>query len=214
MDLVLKHFKNLSKLQIQQLYMLHLLYMNIRTEEVRFNERKKINLFYKKEVLYAYCIARVINFKPGTRVLDVGSGPGFPCIPLAILFPHVQFTMCDYANNIQIAKEVSLFLGLKNTTVYHGRAQELQDKFHFISARAVAYPGEIFSWTKHLISQDNFNDKHNGYLLFKDDYLKKEVCQLQNLSDLIVLEEIELSSLYADDYFERQKMIYFYMSEN
>lgn len=210
MDIILKYFKNLSALQVQQLYTLHLLYMNLHSNNERFNARKDINTFYIKEVLYAYSIARYIDFKAGTRVLDVGSGPGFPCIPLAVLFPQIQFTMCDYANNIQIAKEVSDFLELKNTVIYQGKVQELQEKYHFVSARAVAYPEEIYLWTKHMLSEDNFNDKPNGYLLFKDDYLKKEIRQLQNLDSEIIVEEIELSRLYDENFFDRQKMIYFY----
>lgn len=209
MDLVLKYFKNLTSGQIDQLYNLPLMYFSLHEDQEIF-PRKKINAFYKTEVLYAYCIARFMEFKPGTSVLDVGSGPGFPCIPLAILFPQVQFTMCDYAPTIKIAKEVSEFLELKNTTVFQGKAEDLAGKFHFVTGRAVAYPGDIYLWTKDLISSDNFNTKPNGYFLFKDDYLTKEIRMLQNINHQLVIEEIALSQLYPEDFFERQKMIYFY----
>ncbi len=208
MDNILKYFKGLSKTQIDQLYVLPHLYLQ--TPESGVLERKSIETFYKYQVLYSYSVARFMQFKPGTRILDVGTGSGFPSIPLCILFPNVQFVLCDYVNLLYLAKEVASFLELQNVTFHHGYAQELSTKHHFVIGRAVAYPSDIYSWTKQNLSTENFNSKPNGYMLFKDDYLKKEIHLLRETDKELVIEEYYLNTLYGDRLFGEQKMVYFY----
>ena len=177
--LILKYFPEITDEQKQQFEKLEKLYTEW-NEKINVISRKDMDGLYEKHILHSLGIAKVMPFADGTKVLDIGTGGGFPGIPLAILFPEVSFTLIDsIGKKIKVVEAVSEGLGLKNVTAVHGRAEKLKEKFHFVVSRAVTQMPEFLRWLKGKFEKEQFNKKHNGVLYLKGGDLAEELAGLR-----------------------------------
>ena len=178
-SLILKYFPEITDEQKQQFEKLEQLYTEW-NEKINVISRKDMDGLYEKHILHSLGIAKVMPFADGTKVLDIGTGGGFPGIPLAILFPEVSFTLIDsIGKKIKVVEAVSEGLGLKNVTAVHGRAEKLKEKFHFVVSRAVTQMPEFLRWLKGKFEKEQFNEKHNGVLYLKGGDLAEELAGLR-----------------------------------
>ncbi len=200
-ELILKYFPEITEKQISQFKMLEELYGEWNAK-INVISRKDMESLYEKHVLHSLGIAKVMSFAPKTKVLDVGTGGGFPGIPLAILFPEVQFTMVDsIGKKITVVEEVSEGIGLKNVTAIHGRAEKVKDKFHFVVSRAVTQMPEFLRWLKGKFEKEQFNPKHNGVLYLKGGDLAEELAGLK-------CELFQLKNYFEEEFFDTKKVVY------
>ena len=161
-QIINKYFPNLSEEQKSQFQLLETLYKDW-NEKINVISRKDIDEFYERHVLHSLGIAKIMEFADGTKVLDIGTGGGFPGIPLAILFPNVEFTLVDsIGKKITVVNAVAESLGLKNVKAYHERAEKIKDKVHFVVSRAVTQMPVFLRWLKGKFEKEQFNPKHNG----------------------------------------------------
>lgn len=182
MEIVLKYFPELSLNQINQLELLFPLYKEWNAK-INVISRKDIDNLYLHHVLHSLAIAKVIEFKPGTKILDIGTGGGFPGIPLSILFPDCHFHLVDsIGKKITVVNEVIKSLNLKNVTTEVTRAENIKEKFHFIVSRAVTDLPVFMSWCKNKICNDNFNDLANGVLYLKGGSLAEDINCTKNFA--------------------------------
>lgn len=201
LKIILKYFPNLSEKQIEQFAKLEDLYKEW-NEKINVISRKDTDSLYEKHVLHSLGIAKVMEFASGTKVLDIGTGGGFPGIPLAILFPETQFTLIDsIGKKITVVNGVAEGIGLENLTAIHGRAEKVKDKFHFIVSRAVTQMPEFLCWLKGKFEKDQFNTKHNGVLYLKGGDLAEELAGLK-------CELFSLKNYFEEDFFETKKVVY------
>ncbi len=197
MELILKYFPNLTENQISQFQALENLYKdwNIKINVV---SRKDIDELYLRHVLHSLGIAKVLQFKSGSKILDVGTGGGFPGIPLAILFPECEFTLVDsIGKKIKVVNEVVEGLGLTNVKTYHSRVEDISGSFDFIVSRAVAAMPTFVHWVRGKIAKQQNHDLKNGILYLKGGDLTEELqgyksVVIYNLSDYF--EEVFLKS--------------------
>ena len=195
-SLILKYFPEITDEQKQQFEKLEQLYTEW-NEKINVISRKDMDGLYQKHILHSLGIAKVMPFADGTKVLDVGTGGGFPGIPLAILFPEVSFTLIDsIGKKIKVVEAVSEGLGLKNVTAVHGRAEKLKEKFHFVVSRAVTQMPEFLRWLK-----GKFNEKHNGVLYLKGGDLAEELAGLR-------CEIFQLKNYFEEEFFDTKKVVY------
>ena len=153
-EIITKYFPNLTDHQTEQFKLLYDLYVDWNSK-INVVSRKDIESLYEKHVLHSLAIAKYIQFEKGTKILDIGTGGGFPGIPLAILFPDTEFTLCDsVAKKIKVAEEISKGIGLNNTDFVVGRVENLKEEFHFILSRAVAPMESLYRWTQDYIAED------------------------------------------------------------
>lgn len=200
-ELILKYFPNLTDTQIDQFQKLEKLYIEW-NEKINVISRKDMESLYEKHVLHSLGIAKVMDFAPGTKVLDIGTGGGFPGIPLAILFPETHFTLIDsIGKKITVVQAVSEGVGLKNITAIHDRAEKLKEKFHFVVSRAVTQMPEFLRWLKGKFEKEQFNTKHNGVLYLKGGDLAEELAGLK-------AEIYKLSNYFEEPFFETKKVVY------
>ncbi len=200
-ELIEKHFPNLTEEQKNQFAKLENLYKEW-NEKINVVSRKDMESLYEKHILHSLGIAKVMEFAPNTKVLDIGTGGGFPGIPLAILFPEVQFTLIDsIGKKITVVKEVSSGIGLKNVTAIHGRAESLKEKFHFVVSRAVTQMPVFLRWLKGKFEKEQFNPKHNGVLYLKGGDLAEELAGLK-------CEIFSLQDFFETEFFETKKVVY------
>jgi len=202
MELILKYFKDLSDAQIQQFYALEELYKgwNLKINVV---SRKDIDELYLRHVLHSLSIAKVIDFKDGTKIMDVGTGGGFPGIPLAILFPQCQFHLVDsIAKKIKVVDEVVEGLELTNVTTTHGRVEDIKGYYDFIVSRAVAAMPTFVRWVKGKITKKSNHELKNGILYLKGGNLEEE---LQDYSKATIY---NLSDYYTEDFYETKKLVH------
>jgi 16S rRNA (guanine527-N7)-methyltransferase len=210
MDIILKYFPSLSEKQQQQFAMLFDLYKNW-NERINLVSRKDIDALYEKHILHSLAIAKFISFKSRTRILDIGTGGGFPGVPLAILFPDAEFILCDsIAKKINVAEDISETIGLRNTDFVIGRVEQLKEKFHFIVSRAVAPMEQLYRWTQHYLEDDEFNTRSNGYLLLKGGDLKEETRDIKRINKKLYVEEYPVSTWFSEEFFETKKLVYIY----
>lgn len=199
--LLQKYFPDLSEIQISQFEKLEELY-NEWNEKINVISRKDMESLYEKHILHSLGIAKVMEFAPGTKVLDIGTGGGFPGIPLAIIFPEVNFTLVDsIGKKITVVKEVAEAIGLKNVTALHARAEDLKDKFHFVVSRAVTRMPVFLIWLKGKFDKEEFNPKPNGVLYLKGGDLTEELEGLKT-------ELFDLQNYFEGDFFETKKVVY------
>jgi 16S rRNA (guanine527-N7)-methyltransferase len=202
MDLILKYFTNLTDDQISKFEKLEALYQDWNLK-INVVSRKDIDELYLRHVLHSLGIAKVISFKDGSKILDVGTGGGFPGIPLAILFPNCSFHLVDsIAKKLKVVDEVVDGLGLTNVKTTHCRVEELTDTYDFIVSRAVAIMPTFVHWVKGKIAKEQKHDLKNGILYLKGGDLSEE------LQDYKTATIYNLSDYYAEDFFETKKMVH------
>ena len=200
-SLILKYFPEITDEQKQQFEKLEKLYTEW-NEKINVISRKDMDGLYEKHILHSLGIAKVMPFADDTKVLDVGTGGGFPGIPLAILFPEVSFTLIDsIGKKIKVVEAVSEGLGLKNVTAVHGRAEKLKEKFHFVVSRAVTQMPEFLRWLKGKFEKEQFNERHNGVLYLKGGDLAEELAGLR-------CEIFQLKNYFEEEFFDTKKVVY------
>lgn len=202
-ELIQKYFPNLSTEQLKQFGSLHELYVDWNSK-INVISRKDMDAFYVHHVLHSLAIAKVIRFTKGTTILDVGTGGGFPGIPLAIMFPECRFHLVDsIGKKIKVVNEVAAALGLKNVVAEQKRAEELQNTYDFVVSRAVAPWDEIYGWTRDLIHEEGQNALPNGWLLLKGGDLKEELKSARKW-----LVDHEIAKMFSEDFFATKHVIY------
>jgi 16S rRNA (guanine527-N7)-methyltransferase len=199
-----KYFPNLTEKQYQQFAMLPDLYADW-NEKINVISRKDIENITEKHILHSLAIAKIIQFKPGTKILDVGTGGGFPGIPLAIMFPDCEFHLVDsIAKKIKVVSEISKAIGLTNVKAEQARAENLKGKYDFVVSRAVTAFPEFLSWIKKNISKENINELPNGILYLKGGDLSDE---LRGFERQITI--FDIPNYFEEDFFETKKVVYF-----
>ncbi|RYJ52800.1 16S rRNA (guanine(527)-N(7))-methyltransferase RsmG [Flavobacterium petrolei] len=202
MDEILKYFPNLTDIQKEQFEKLDFLYHDW-NEKINVISRKDIDALYTKHILHSLGIAKIINFEPGTYVLDVGTGGGFPGIPLAILFPETRFYLIDIiAKKIKVVQAVAEGLELKNVKAEQMRAENVKGDFDFIVSRAVTNMPDFVSWVKTKIKKNNKHELKNGILYLKGGDLTEE------LKDFPKASEYNLADFFEDEFFETKKVVH------
>ena len=203
MDIVEKYFTGLSDKQVEQFRQLEGLYREW-NEKINVISRKDIDALSVHHVLHSLAIAKVISFKGGTKVLDVGTGGGFPGIPLAIMFPEVDFFLVDsIGKKIKLVEGVAGALGLKNVTARQVRVETMKEKFDFIVSRAVtAFPAFV-SLTRNRIRESSFNDLANGILYLKGGDFEEEIKDFRNRVSIY-----NIPDFFEEEFFETKKLIY------
>ena len=202
-DLILSYFPELSSKQIEQFSKLQELYVHW-NEQINVISRKDTENFYERHVLHSLGIAKVIQFKKGTKIMDVGTGGGFPGIPLAILFPDCDFLLVDsIGKKIKVVNEVAHELGLKNVRGLHERAEKVDGTFDFVVSRAVTQMPEFITWVKNKVSKTSKNSIPNGILYLKGGDLSVEMKTVKQWS-----KEYKLKDFFEGEFFETKKVVY------
>lgn len=202
MEEILRQFPNLTPTQIEQFEKLQALYEDWNSK-INVISRKDIDELYTRHVLHSLGIAKIQPFEKGTFVLDVGTGGGFPGIPLAILFPETRFYLIDViAKKIRVVNEVATALGLQNVKAEQMRAENVKGDFDFIVSRAVTNMPDFVSWIKDKIKKQNKHELKNGILYLKGGDLTEE------LKDFPKATEYNLSDYFKDAFFETKKVVY------
>lgn len=203
MDEILKYFPNLTETQKNQYNALYELYLDWNSK-INVISRKDIDNLYERHILHSLGIAEFIKFKPNSAILDVGTGGGFPGIPLAIMFPQVQFTLIDsIGKKIKVGTEVATAIELKNITLKHLRVQDEKGKFDFVVSRAVMPLDELVKLVKKNISPKQQNALPNGLICLKGGELQHEILPFKN-----VAETFELGELFEGEFFKTKKVVY------
>jgi 16S rRNA (guanine527-N7)-methyltransferase len=202
-DIILKYFPDLSPEQQQQYQQLPELY-NFWNNQINVISRKDIDLLLERHVLHSLGIAKVMPFLPGESVLDVGTGGGFPGLPLAILFPETQFYLVDsIGKKIKVVNEVATAIGLKNLKAEHARAEQMPGKFDFVVSRAVTQLKDFYPWVKGKFNKASKNILPNGILYLKGGDLSQEIAE----SGLQV-KQYHLNDYFSEEFFETKQVIY------
>ena len=201
-DTILKYFKDLTEAQIVHFTALEALYQDW-NKKINVVSRKDIDELYLRHVLHSLGIAKIQTFNPNATVLDVGTGGGFPGIPLAILFPNAHFTLVDaIGKKIRVVNEVVDGLGLENVKTYHSRVEDLSGQFDFVVSRAVAAMPTFVHWTKGKIKKDSHHKRQNGILYLKGGDLTEE---LQSYKKAQIF---PLMDYFEEEFFDTKKVVY------
>lgn len=202
MQLIRNYFPDLSELQVQQFEQLEELYKDWNLK-INVVSRKDIDELYLRHVLHSLAIAKLISFKPGSKVMDVGTGGGFPGIPLAIMFPETNFHLVDsIAKKIKVVDEVVEGLGLTNVKTSNCRVEEVNDTYDFIVSRAVAAMPTFVHWVKDKIAKKQKHELKNGIIYLKGGDLADE------LLDFPKSTVYDLSDFYKEEFFETKKLVH------
>ncbi len=203
MEEILKYFTHLTQKQIQQLQMLDGLYHEWNAK-INVISRKDIDSLYLHHVLHSLSIAKFIHFRPGTNVLDMGTGGGFPGIPLAILFPEVNFQMIDRtAKKIRVANEVASAIGLQNVSIVQQSGEEEHGKFDFVVSRSVMSLPDLMRIVKKNIAKDQHNSMPNGVIVLKGGDIQQEIRPFKHLAEVD-----DLSQWFSEEWFKEKHLIY------
>lgn len=203
MELIRKYFDNLTEDQIHKFEALDALYRDWNSK-INVISRKDIDNLYEHHILHSLGIAEVIRFKPGTEVLDLGTGGGFPGIPLAIMFPEVHFHLVDsIGKKIRVCQEVATALGLKNVTTEWNRAENVKDKYDFVVSRAVMPLTDLLKIIRKNISPKAQNAMPNGLICLKGGELEHEVMPVKSHTEII-----NLSDYFEEEFFQSKKVVY------
>lgn len=202
-NIVYKYFTQLTDTQQKQIDQLDELYRDWNAK-INVISRKDIDGLYLHHVLHSMALSRILRFKPGTRILDFGTGGGFPGIPLAILFPECQFRLIDgTGKKIKVAQAVADAIGLKNVEAVHRRGEEEKDKFDFIVSRAVMPLPDLVRIVRKNIAREQHNALANGLLVLKGGDLKEEIRPFKNIIELT-----PLSDYFEEEWFQEKYAIY------
>ena len=198
-----KYFPLLTETQKEQFGMLQALYEDWNSK-INVISRKDIGNLYEHHVLHSLAIGKTLTFKPGTKILDFGTGGGFPGIPLAILFPECHFTLIDgTGKKIRVATEVANALGLKNVEAVHRRGEEETGKYHFVVSRAVMPLPDLIKIIRKNIAKDNINALGNGLLCLKGGNLDEELKTFKKIA-----EKTEINTWFAEEWFKEKYVVY------
>lgn len=202
MDEILSYFPDLTDIQKEQFQKLDFLYHDW-NEKINVISRKDIDSLYTKHVLHSLGIAKIMKFEPGSYVLDVGTGGGFPGIPLAILFPETRFYLIDViAKKIKVVQGVADALGLKNVKAEQIRAENVKGDFDFIVSRAVTNMPDFVSWVKTKIKKQQKHELKNGILYLKGGDLTEELAAFPKAT------QYDLANFFKDEFFETKKVVH------
>jgi len=202
MEIITKYFPDLSEKQLEQFAKLKDLYIEWNAK-INVISRKDIDALYVKHVLHSLGIAKIQEFAPGSTVMDVGTGGGFPGIPLAILFPQTQFYLCDViAKKIKVVNTVAKALDLKNLVAEQKRAGTFDTQFDFIVSRAVTRMPDFVSWVRSNIKKNSVHERKNGILYLKGGDLTEE------LASFTTVQQFELNKVFEEEFFETKKVVY------
>lgn len=203
MDIILKYFPNLTQDQISKFQQLNELYHDWNAK-INVISRKDIDNLYEHHVLHSLGIAELVRFKPGTKIMDLGTGGGFPGIPLAIMFPETSFHLVDsIGKKIKVCQEVANALSLQNVTTQWCRAEEIKDKYHFVVSRAVMPLADLVKIIRKNISKEQINALPNGIICLKGGELANETLPLKNQTEIY-----PLSDYFEEPFFETKKVVY------
>ena len=205
-NIIFRHFPDLTDIQKKQFSALSDLY-EFWNAQINVVSRKDMNDFLERHVLHSLGIAKIMKFEEGTKVLDVGTGGGFPGIPLAILFPKVDFFLVDsIGKKIKVVRAVAEELGLKNVRTAHERAENINEKFDFVVSRAVTRMPAFLKWVEDKFSLDCNNTFPNGVFYLKGGDLREEMSQVSYHYN-----SFNLSDYFSQDFFETKKVVYVQM---
>lgn len=202
MEIILKYFQDLTNVQIAQFQKMDALYKDWNLK-INVVSRKDIDELYLRHVLHSLGIAKVIKFQPRSKILDVGTGGGFPGIPLSILFPESQFYLVDsIAKKIKVVDEIVKGLGLTNVKTAHSRVENVNEQFDFIVSRAVTSMPTFVSWVKDKIAKVQNHELKNGILYLKGGDLTEELKNYKSATTY------NLSDYFSEDFFETKKVVH------
>jgi len=202
MDILLKYFPDLDPLQLERFAQLEALYQDWNLK-INVVSRKDIDELYLRHVVHSLGIAKIQPFKPGSKILDVGTGGGFPGIPLAILFPEAQFHLVDsIGKKIKVVDEVVAGLELDNVRTTHGRAEEVQDQYDFVVSRAVAQMETFVRWVRGKVAKKQKHPLKNGILYLKGGDLTEELAPFPKASTY------PLTDYFQEDFFETKSVVH------
>ena len=205
MEIILKYFSGLTHTQIEQYQSLGEIY-RVWNEKINVISRQDIDHLYLKHVLHSLAIARYVNFIPGTRILDIGTGGGFPGIPLAILFPETEFLLVDsIAKKIKVVREVIRLLGIANTEAMQIRAENVKGTYNFVVSRAVAPLPVMLNWVGKKIRRGKQNQPSNGLLALKGGDLTAETA-IPNKIRII-----NITDYFNESFFETKKLVHVFL---
>ena len=202
MEAILSQFPNLTEIQILQFKKLQALYEDWNAK-INVISRKDIDELYTRHVLHSLGIAKIIEFRPGSKIMDVGTGGGFPGIPLAILHPEVDFYLIDViAKKIKVVNEVVAGLGLKNVKAEQKRAELVKQEFDFIVSRAVTNMPDFVNWVEDKVAKKQHHELANGILYLKGGDLTEELTAFPKAT------QYNLSDFFTDEFFETKKVVH------
>ena len=202
MEIIKKYFPNITDSQAEQFAQLEPLY-NDWNSKINVISRKDIQNLYEHHVLHSLGIAKIINFKPGTKVLDLGTGGGFPGIPLAIMFPDTEFHLVDsIGKKVRVATEVANAIGLKNVRFSHSRVEDIKDKYDFVVTRAVMPMIDLVKVSRKNLAREMRNGLPNGIIALKGGELDHEIATIKNICTVW-----ELSEFFEEEYFQTKKVV-------
>lgn len=203
MEKILRYFPNMTDEQVRQLEMLDALYHDWNSK-INVISRKDIDNLYEHHVLHSMAIAKALRFRPGTKVLDFGCGGGFPGVPLALMFPEVQFRLIDgTGKKVRVAQEVANAIGLKNVDACHIRGEEEKGKYDFIVSRAVMPLPDLVKIVRKNIASKQQNSIPNGIICLKGGNLDAELQPFRN-----IVQKTELSTFFSEEWFKEKFLIY------
>lgn len=203
MEQLIKYFPNLSEEQTRQFTALRELYTDWNSK-INVISRKDIDNLYEHHILHSLGIAKVIKFAPGTNIMDLGTGGGFPGIPLAILFPECKYHLVDsIGKKIKVATEISNSIGLKNVRLSHSRGEDIKDKYHFVVTRAVMPLVDLMKTAKKNIGNEQFNLLPNGIIALKGGELNAEMASMKNICTTW-----DLKDYFSEEFFETKKVVH------
>ena len=203
MDIITKYFPNLTEEQHRQFAALYDLYLDWNSK-INVISRKDITNLYEHHVLHSLGIAKYTQFAPGTTIMDLGTGGGFPGIPLAIMFPEVKFHLVDsIGKKVRVATEIATAIGLKNVTFRHCRAEEEKQKFDYVVSRAVTEMSKFMPWAWVLLRKGQTGTLRNGILYLKGGDLAEELALTRRKWDIF-----EIGSMFEDEFFETKRVVY------
>ena len=203
MELILKYFPNLTEIQKKQFSALYDLYLDWNSK-INVISRKDIENLYERHILHSLGIAEIIKFKAGSKILDVGTGGGFPGVPLAIFFPESKFTLIDsIGKKIKVGQEISSSIELKNIELKHQRIQEEKGKFDFVVSRAVMPLEDLVKLSRKNVASKQQNALPNGLICLKGGELQHEILPFKNIAL-----SYELSECFDEEFFKTKKVVY------